>query len=93
MLFNAPVILPSPNTNFSAINGSPYGLSRKAIINAITPKDVSPVIKEAIAPMTIKPEIIFSSHVPIPSKKVRIKVKIVRSKVIGKSKILKVNLI
>jgi len=84
MLFNAPVILPSPNTNFSAINGSPYGLSRKAIINAITPKDVSPVIKEAIAPMTIKPEIIFNSHVPIPSKKVRIKVKIVRSKVIGK---------
>ncbi len=55
MLFNAPVILPSPNTNFSAINGSPYGLSRKAIINAITPKDVSPVTKEAIAPRTIKP--------------------------------------
>lgn len=43
--------------------------------------------------MTIKPEIIFNSHVPIPSKKVRIKVKIVRSKVIGKSKILKINLI
>lgn len=46
MLFNAPVILPSPNTNFSAINGSPYGLSRKAIINAITPKDVHQLQKK-----------------------------------------------
>ena len=80
MLFSATAILPIPNMSFSAISGSPYGLNKNAKIKAVTPKDVSPLRKEAIAPNIIRPEMIFNIHVPTPSKKVRKKVTIVKSK-------------